>query len=154
MMSIENRLVELGIALPAAPAAVGAYVPVLQTGNLIVTSGQLPMEAGVLTIKGKVGGNVSIEEGTRAARIAALNAIAQVKACAGSLDRVARIVRVEGFVNSAAGFTGQPQVLNGASSLLLEIFGDAGRHTRFAVGAAELPLDAAVEVALWVELRP
>lgn len=152
-MSIEARLTELGLSLPAAPIAVGAYVPVLQTGHLVVTSGQLPMEAGVLNLKGKVGANLSVEDGVRAARIATLNAIAQIKAQIGDLDRVVRIVRVEGFVNSAPGFTAQPQVLNGASNLLLDIFGDLGRHTRFAVGASELPLDAAVEVAVWAEVR-
>ena len=151
--SAETRLQELGIELPAAPAAVGAYVPALQVGNLVMTSGQLPMRDGTLAFTGKVGSDLTPEQGAEAARISAVNALAQIRGVIGSLDRVKRVFRVEGFVNSADGFTGQPGVLNGASHLLSEVFGAAGTHTRFAVGVNELPLNAAVEVAVWAEVE-
>jgi len=140
--------------VPSAPEAVGFYVPVLQTGSLVVTSGQLPMVGKELMFKGKVGKDVHEEEGFHAARMCALNALAQIKACLGSLDRVARIVRVEGYVQSAPGFIKQAQVVNGASELLVTAFGDAGRHTRIAVGVSELPMNAAVELAIWAEVHP
>ncbi len=149
---IETELEKLGYPLPNAPAAVGAYVPVLRTGNLVVTSGQLPFVGKELVFAGKVGKELHTEQGADAARICALNALAQIKACIGSLDLITRIVRVEGYVNSAAGFHEQPQVLNGASHLLAEAFGEAGRHTRIALGVAEMPLNAAVQVAIWAEV--
>jgi len=149
MSTAEARLQDLGLTLPAAPAAVGSYVPAIQFGNMVVTSGQLPMVAGELTFKGKVGADLSAEDGATAAKTATLNCLAQIKAVVGDLDRVQQVVRVEGFVNSAAGFTAQPAVMNGASNLLSEIFGESGRHTRIAVGTNELPLDAAVEVVVW-----
>lgn len=150
--SVEQRLSQHGQVVPTAPEAVGFYVPVLRTGNLVVTSGQLPMVGKELMFKGKVGKEVHEEEGYHAARMCALNAIAQIKACIGNLDRVTRIVRIEGYVQSADGFTKQAQVVNGASELFVQAFGDAGKHTRIAVGVNELPLNAAVEIAVWAEV--
>lgn len=147
--AIEERLKALGIELPDAPPAVGAYVPVVAFGNMVVTSGQLPFVGKTLAVTGKVGGSVSVDEGANAARIAAINALAQIKCALGSLDRIKQVVRVEGYVNSAPGFHGHATVMNGASNLIAEVLGDAGRHTRIAVGASELPLDAAVEVVVW-----
>ena len=150
--TVEKRLLEHGHTLPAAPDAVGFYVPVAQVGNLVLTSGQLPMVGKELTFKGKVGGDLNEEQGAHAARICALNALAQIKSCIGNLDRVIRIMRVEGYVQSADGFTKQPQVINAASELLVQAFGDAGKHTRIAVGANELPLNAAVELVIWAQI--
>ena len=150
--AVEQRLAEHGYTLPTAPEAIGFYVPVLRTGNLVVTSGQLPMVGKEVVFKGKVGHEVHEEEAFHAARMCALNALAQIKACLGNLDRVTRIVRVEGYVQSAAGFSKQPQVINGASELLVQAFGEAGKHTRIAVGANELPLNAAVELVVWAEV--
>jgi len=149
----EARLAEMGIEIPSAPAAVGAYVPAIQFGNLVVTSGQLPMRDGAVAYTGKLGSDLDIETGAEAAQLCALNCLVQIKGVIGDLSRIKRIVRVEGFVNSADGFTSQPAVLNGASHFLADIFGDAGSHTRFAVGSNELPLDAAVEVAIWAEIE-
>jgi enamine deaminase RidA (YjgF/YER057c/UK114 family) len=150
-VTASERLTELGIALPAVAAPVAAYVPAVRTGSYVYTSGQLPMVDGKLATTGKVGGELTPEEARDLARICALNALAAVDALVG-IDTVARIVKVVGFVASAAGFTGQPAVVNGASELLGEIFGEAGRHARSAVGVAELPLGAPVEVELVVEL--
>jgi enamine deaminase RidA (YjgF/YER057c/UK114 family) len=152
MSNIEARLRELGLELPVAPPAVGAYVPVVRTGNLVVTSGQLPFIGKQIAFEGKVGGSLHEQDGWNAARLCAVNALAQIKACVGSLDNVKRIVRVEGYVHSAPNFHGQPQVLNGASELLVELLGDAGRHTRIALGVAEMPLNAAVQLSLWAEV--
>ena len=149
---VEQRLKEHGQTLPTAPEAVGFYVPVTQIGQLVLTSGQLPMIGKELTFKGKVGSELTEEDGSHAARICALNALAQIKACIGSLDNVKRIVRVEGYVQSADGFTRQPHVINAASELLVQAFGDAGKHTRIAVGVNELPLNAAVELVIWAEV--
>ncbi|MBM80774.1 MAG: hypothetical protein CMJ78_09290 [Planctomycetaceae bacterium] len=151
-MSVEAKLSELGITLPEAPAAVAAYVPWVRTGNLVMTSGQLPFQNGQLAFAGKVGGNVTAEEGYECARICAINAIAQLKAAIGDLDRIVQIVRLEGNVHSAPGFQGQPQVLNGASELLNEVFGDRGRHTRTALGINEMPLDAPVQLSVFAEV--
>lgn len=150
--TVEQRLAEHSVTIPTAPDAVGFYVPVLRFGNMVITSGQLPMVGKELMFKGKVGHDLSEEQGFHAARMCALNALAQIKACVGSLDRVTRIVRVEGYVQSADGFTRQPQVLNGASELVVQAFGDIGKHTRIAVGANELPMNAAVEVVIWAEV--
>ena len=150
--AVEQRLSQLGQLIPTAPEAIGFYVPALRTGNLVVTSGQLPMVGKELMFKGKVGKEVHEEEGFHAARMCALNALAQIKACVGNLDRITRIVRVEGYVQSADGFNKQPQVVNGASELLVQAFGDAGRHTRIAVGVNELPLNASVELVIWAEV--
>jgi enamine deaminase RidA (YjgF/YER057c/UK114 family) len=152
MSDIETKLHELGLELPLAPPPVGAYVPVLRTGNLVVTSGQLPFIGKLIAFEGKVGSQLHEQDGWNAARVCAVNALAQIKACVGSLEKVKRIVRVEGYVHSAANFHGQPHVLNGASELLVDLFGDAGRHTRIALGVAEMPLNAAVQLCLWVEV--
>lgn len=149
----EARLKEMGIDFPDAPAAIGNYIPVIRFGNTVVTSGQLPMQDGALTAVGKVGQDLTVEEGAAAARVAALNCLTQIRTCINSLDEVIQIVRVEGFVNSADGFHDQPQVLNGASNLLAEVFGEAGRHTRIAVGVNELPINAAVEVVVWAQVE-
>lgn len=149
---IEDKLTALGHVLPVPPAPVGFYVPVLRTGNLVITSGQLPVAAGEVMFAGKVGHDLDITAGQNAARLCVVNALAQVKACVGSLEAVKRVVRVDGYVNSAPGFHAQPQVMNAASELLVQVFGDIGKHTRVAVGANELPLNAAVEVALVVEV--
>lgn len=147
-MDPEARLRELGLELPDVPAPAGAYVPATRAGNLIFTAGQLPFERGELHLKGKVGEAVSEDEAREAARLCALNALAAAAVQAGGLDGISAIVKVTGFVASAPGFNGQPGVLNGASELLGAVFGDAGLHARSAVGVAELPLDAPVEVEL------
>lgn len=144
-MPIEARLKELGITLPTPAAAVANYLPVIEEDGWITVSGQLPLRDGQLTCTGHVGRDVTPEEAYQAARLCAINGLALIQQAAGSLARV-RILRVGGFVASAAGFTGQPQVINGASDLLVEVLGERGRHARAAVGVAELPLGAAVEV--------
>jgi enamine deaminase RidA (YjgF/YER057c/UK114 family) len=151
MSSPHARLAELGVTLPAVVAPVAAYVPAVRTGALVYTSGQLPMVDGALAATGKVGAGVEPEFARELARICALNALAAVDALVG-LDAVVRVVKVVGFVASAADFTGQPAVINGASGLLEEVFGEAGAHARSAVGVASLPLDAPVEVELIVEV--
>lgn len=151
-MSWRARLTELGITLPEVAAPLAAYVPAVRTGNLVYTSGQLPIQGGKLARTGKVGADVSPDDGHALARICALNALAAVDALVG-LDEVARVVKVVGFVASAPNFSGQPGVVNGASELMGEVFGDAGAHARSAVGVSELPLHAPVEVELIVELR-
>ena len=150
--SASARLAELGLELPGVAAPLAAYVPAVRTGDLVLTAGQLPMVAGSLEATGAVGGEVSPEQAYDAARTATLNALAAVASEAGSLDAVRRVVRVCVYVAAAPGFTALPQVANGASDLLGEIFGDAGRHVRSAVGAAQLPLGAPVEVELVVEV--
>ncbi|MEY8013956.1 RidA family protein [Mycobacterium servetii] len=150
-MSASARLDQLGITLPEAVPPLAAYVPAVRTGNLVYTSGQLPMKAGELAATGKVGAAVTPEEAKAMARVCALNALAAVNALVG-IDAVTRVVKVVGFVASAAGFNGQPGVVNGASELLAEVFGDRGAHARSAVGVSELPLDAPVEVELIVEV--
>jgi enamine deaminase RidA (YjgF/YER057c/UK114 family) len=150
----ESRLAELGLTLPEVAAPVAAYVPALRTGDYVYTSGQLPMVDGSLAATGKVGAAVDAERAKELARTCALNALAAVKAEVGDLAKVRRVVKVVGFVASAPDFTGQPGVVNGASELLGEVFGDAGRHARSAVGVAVLPLDAPVEVELVVEVEP
>ncbi|MGV0992923.1 MAG: RidA family protein [Mycobacterium sp.] len=150
-MSTSKRLAELGITLPSVAKPLAAYVPAVQTGNLVYTSGQLPLTEGKLTHAGKVGAEVTPEDAKAAARTCALNALAAIDALVG-IDRVTRVVKVVGFVASAPGFNGQPGVVNGASEFLGEVFGDAGIHARSAVGVAELPLAAPVEVELIVEI--
>lgn len=150
-MSAKARLQQLGIVLPEVAAPLAAYVPAVRSGNLVYTAGQLPFEAGKLTHTGKVGADVTPEQGKALARICALNALAAVDSLVG-LDSVAQVVKVVGFVASAPGFHGQPGVINGASNLFAEVFGDSGAHARSAVGVAELPLDAPVEVELIVEV--
>ncbi|MHB9146462.1 MAG: RidA family protein [Symbiobacteriia bacterium] len=153
MSNIEAKLTELGLTLPVAPAPAGAYVPVVRTGNLAFTSGQLPMAGGKLQSQGKVGQEVSLEEGYRLAQTCIVNALAALKQNLGGLDRIARVVKVVGFVASAPGFTAQPKVINGASDLLVSLFGEKGQHARSAVGVAELPLGSPVEVELIVEVE-
>ncbi|MGW1147334.1 RidA family protein [Streptomyces sp. NPDC002454] len=150
--AVEARLAALGLALPQVAAPLAAYQPAVRTGAYVYTAGQLPLVDGTLPLTGKVGAEVTAEEAKDLARTCALNALAAVKSVAGDLDRVARVVKVVGFVASAADFTGQPGVLNGASELLGEVFGDKGVHARSAVGVAVLPLDAPVEVEVLVEL--
>lgn len=148
----ENKLRELGLELPAVPNPAGSYVPAVSSGPFLFTAGQLPFENGELRFKGKVGDEVSPEEAREAARLCALNALAAAAAEAGGLSNVRRILKVTGFVASAPGFNEQPAVINGASDLLGEVFGEAGVHARSAVGVSELPLGAPVEVELVVEL--
>jgi enamine deaminase RidA (YjgF/YER057c/UK114 family) len=150
-VTVLERLAELGVELPAVVAPLAAYVPAVRTGNLVYTSGQLPMIDGKLPQAGKVGGDVTAEEAKGLARTCALNALAAVHSLVG-VDSVVRVVKVVGFVASAPGFNGQPGVVNGASELLGEVFGDAGVHARSAVGVSELPLNAPVEVELIVEV--
>jgi enamine deaminase RidA (YjgF/YER057c/UK114 family) len=152
-MSIETRLAELGIVLPEPAAPVASYVPVVVTGNLAHVSGQLPFIEGNL-VTGRLGEDVELDLGVRAARACGLMILAQLKAALGSLDRIERIVKLGAFVNSAATFTDQPKIANGASDLMAEVFGDAGRHARSAVGVPVLPLGAAVEVDAIVALQP
>jgi enamine deaminase RidA (YjgF/YER057c/UK114 family) len=151
--SIHDRLASLGIVLPAAAAPVAAYVPAVETGNMLFVSGQLPFRDGVVMV-GRLGEDRDLAYGVEAARACALMLLAQIKAAAGSLDRVERIVKLGVFVNSTPRFTDQPKVGNGASELMVEVFGDAGRHARAAVGVPALPLGAAVEVDAIVALRP
>ena len=151
MSGIDARLAELGISIPQLAKPVAAYVPAVVTGHLVHTAGQLPFVDGALPAAGKVGDEVSAEEAAGYARTCVLNALAAAQSVIGSLDRVTRIVKVTGFVASAPDFTGQPTVLNGASEVLGEIFGEAGHHARSAVGVAVLPLDAPVEVELILE---
>jgi len=150
-MSIETRLAELGIEIPALATPAGAYVPYVVTGNLVFTAGQLPFVDGALPATGKLGAGIEADDAKAYARTAALNALAAVQAAIGSLDRVTRVVKLVGFVASDPSFSGQPGVINGASEVLGEIFGDLGKHARSAVGVAVLPLDSPVEVELIVE---
>ena len=152
-MTTSERLRELGISLPQVAAPVAAYVPAIRTGNQVWTSGQIPFVNGELAATGKVGAEVSAEDAYNYARIAALNALAAVDAFVG-IDKVTRVLKIVGFVASAEDFGGQPAVINGASELMGEIFGDAGAHARSAVGVAELPLNSPVEVEIIVEIAP
>lgn len=144
--SIESRLSALGLALPAAPAPVANYVPACHVGGLLFISGQISRTGDGKVLAGKLGGGVDVAAGREAAKVCALNLLAQAKAALGSLDRIERVVKLTGFVNSTPSFTDQPQVVNGASDLLVELLGDKGRHTRSAVGVSALPADAAVEI--------
>ena len=152
-MSVDARLKSLGIELPVPPKPVASYVPAVLAGDLLYLSGMLPFRHGQVVITGKLGQEVTVERGAEAARLALLNALAVIRHELGSLDRVQRIVRVVGHVASAAGFVQQPAVINGASDLLVQVFGEAGRHARVALGAAELPLHAAIELELLVQVR-
>lgn len=143
---VENKLAELGITLPTPTAPIATYVGVVRTGSLLFVSGQLCLADGKLVAKGQLGAGVSIEDGQAAARSCAINLIAQVKSAIGDLDHVLRVVRLNGFINSAPGFADGPKVMNGASDLVVAAFGDKGLHTRTTVGVSALPLDAAVEV--------
>ena len=151
MAKNSERLAELGISLPTVAAPVAAYVPAIQTGNQVWTSGQLPFVDGQLPATGKVGAEVSAEDAEKFARAAALNALAGIDALVG-IDKVTRVLKIVGFVASAENFSGQPGVINGASNLMGEVFGEAGAHARSAVGVAELPLNSPVEVEVIVEI--
>lgn len=150
-MSAEKRLKELGLELPKAASAIGLYVPATRHKRLIFTSGQLPMKDGKLMAAGKVGSDVTVEQARSAAAQAAMNALAAAAGLAGSINNITAVVRLNVFVNSAPGFTDQAAVANGASDLLIKIFGEAGRHTRCTIGVAELPLNAALELDMILE---
>ncbi len=152
MSAVEDRLAELGLTVPAVAAPVAAYVPAIRDGNIVMTSGQLPMVDGKLAATGKVGAEVTAEDAAKLAQTCALNAIAAVKSIVNDLDTV-RVIKVVGFVASDPAFTGQPAVINGASELLANVFGDKGAHARSAVGVAVLPLDAPVEVEITVSVQ-
>ena len=148
-MTPEEKLTEMGIVLPEPPAA---YQPWVRVGGLVFTSGQLPFRDGEIAFVGKLGAEVSVEAGYQAARLCALNAVAQLKAATGNLAKIQQIVRLEGYVHCAPGFRAHPQVLNGASDLVAEVFGEKGRHTRLALGINEMPLDAVVQLSLIAEV--
>ena len=150
MSSVEARLTELGITLPTPPAAAGAYVPAVRTGNLLYLAGTLPMKDGKVASLGKVGREVDIVQAAEAAKLCTLNALANAL---GSLDRISRVVMVNGFVNGVDGFSDSPKVLNGASEFLLQVFGDTGKHARAAVSVNGLPLGVSVEVQIVLEVR-
>ncbi|PKU24205.1 RidA family protein [Telmatospirillum siberiense] len=152
MGKIDTRLAELGITLPVAAAPAANYVPFVLNGNQLILSGQLPFQDGKLIHLGHLGDKLTVEEGYQAARLCGINLIAQIKAAVGDLDRVRRILRLGGFVASTATFADQPKVINGASDLMVEVFGDAGRHARSAVGVPALPLGVAVEIDALVDV--
>jgi enamine deaminase RidA (YjgF/YER057c/UK114 family) len=152
-MSAEERLEELGITLPDAPKPAGVYVPAVRGGNLVFVAGQLPMERGELQFTGKLGEDIGVEKGYEAARLCALNVLSVLRSECGSLNEINRVVRACGYVRSADGFTDQSSVINGASELLNDVFGERGRHARLALGANELPLGAPVELEVIAEVR-
>ena len=148
---IEDKLRELSINIPTPPSPAGSYIPVVTTGNLAFVSGQIPMKEGKVVIEGKVPEKQSLDSARDAAKICIINGLAQLKANLGSLDKITKFVRISGFVNSNPEFTEQPKVINAASDLLVEIFGDTGKHSRIAVGVASLPLNSTVEIDMIVE---
>tara|TARA_B110000008_G_C16588288_1_gene411256 strand:+ start:65 stop:523 length:459 start_codon:yes stop_codon:yes gene_type:complete len=148
---IEEKLNELGIEIPTPPNPAGSYIPVVTTGNLAFVSGQIPMKEGKVIFEGKVPENQSVESARDAAKICIINGLAQLKANLGSLDKITKFVRISGFVNSNPNFAEQPKVINAASDLLVEIFGDMAKHSRIAVGVANLPLNSTVEIDMIVE---
>lgn len=149
---IDEKLLSLGITLPSPPAPAGSYVAVVISGNLAFVAGQIPLESGQVKFQGKVGKDISVEAGQQAARLCAINALAQLKATLGSLDRVKHVVKITGFVNCEPSFSDQPRVINGASDFLVQVFGDNGKHARAAIGVSSLPLQSAVEVEFIVEI--
>lgn len=153
MSQVEKKLQELGLTVPEAPAPVAAYVPGVKVGGYVYTSGQIPLVNGQMAYQGKVGDTKTLEDGYAAAQVCVLNCLGVVKSLIGDLDKIEQVVKVVGFVNSAAGFNMQPKVINGASELLGQILGDQGKHARSAVGVNELPLDATCEVELIVKVR-
>jgi enamine deaminase RidA (YjgF/YER057c/UK114 family) len=153
MSEIENRIKTLGLVLPEVPAPLAAYIPAKKTGHVIFTAGQLPLLKGELICKGLLGQDVDVEQAYQAARICTLNALAAIKGMIEDLDQIVQVVRVVGYVASTSTFTQQPAIVNGASELLLEIFGEVGKHARSAVGVASLPLNASVEIELIVEVK-
>ena len=152
MSKVEEKILELGLELPKISTPIASYIPAKKVGNLVFTSGQLPMVNGELTNTGFLGKEVSIEDANRAAQVCTLNALAAVKGVIGDLDQIKSIIRVVGYVASTPEFTKQPAVVNGASDLLLQIFGDEGKHARSAIGVSALPLNAPVEIELTVEI--
>jgi len=153
MADFERRIKELGISIPQLPPAAGAYVPAVRSGNLVYCSGQGPFKDGGFAYTGRVGTEVTAEEAYQAARIAGLNCLAEIRSVIGSLDNIKRVVQLRGFVNSDPDFHSQPQVINGASELMIEIFGDAGGHARCALGTNNLPANIPVEVEMVVEVQ-
>lgn len=153
MTTPESKLAALGIQLGEPAAPIANFVPTVRTGQLLFVSGQICFSGGKVTHTGQVGTDLSVEEGKAAARVCALNILAHARKALGSLDKIARVVQVQGFVNAAPGFGQQPAVINGASDLIVEIFGDAGKHSRYAIGVGSLPSNAAVEVAATFEIR-
>ncbi|GAB2723411.1 RidA family protein [Paenibacillus thermoaerophilus] len=153
MSKVEQRLKELGITLPPSPEPRFTYIPCNRTGNLVYTSGQDARVDGKLIYEGKLGRDLTIEQGREAARVTMINCLAVLKGYLGDLDRIVKVVKVLGFVNSAPGFADQPYVINGASDLLVEVFGEAGRHARSAIGTSELPFNTPVEIEMIVEVR-
>lgn len=149
---IEEKLNELGYEIPEAPKPLASYIPVTKVGNLVFTAGQIPMKSGELVYKGKIGKEISLENGIKAAEICTINCLSVIKSQIDNLDNIKKIVKVTVFVNSADGFTDQPKVANGASDLLVRVFGEKGKHVRSAVGVNELPIDSAVEVEMIVEV--
>ena len=158
---IEEKLKDLGFQIPEAPKPLASYIPAIRTGNLIFTAGQIPIKDGGLIYKGKIGNspsdggidkNINIESGIKAAELCTINSLSAIKSVIGDLDEIKRIVKVTVFVNSAVGFTEQPKIANGASDLLVNVFGERGKHARSAVGVNELPLDSAVEIEMIVEV--
>ena len=149
----EQKLNELGFQIPEAPKPLASYIPVTQVGQLVMTSGQVPVKEGNLAYKGKVGKDITLEDGIKAAEICIINCLSVVKSIIKDLDNIKRIVKLTVFVNSSDGFSDQPKVANGASDLLLEVFGDNGKHVRSAVGVNELPIDSAVEIEMIVEVK-
>lgn len=150
---IEERLVELGITLPVPPKPAGSYIPVVKTGNLLFVSGQIPMKEGKVVFQGKVPTDISMEDAQKASKLCIINALAQLKAEIGTLDKISKIVKVSGFVNSSQDFVEQPKIINAASDLLFDIFGDKGKHSRIAVSVASLPLNSTVEIDLIAEVN-
>jgi enamine deaminase RidA (YjgF/YER057c/UK114 family) len=149
----EEKIKELGITIPEPVKPLAAYIPAMQVGNLVMTSGQLPISAGVVKYQGKVGKDLSEEEGKEAAKLCAINCLSAVKSVIGNLDKINRVLKLTVFIASAEGFTAQPKVANGASEFIGEIFGEAGKHVRSAVGVSELPLNSAVEIEMIVEVK-
>ena len=150
---IEEKIKKMGITIPEAAKPLAAYIPALQVGNLVMTSGQVPIAGGVIEFQGKVGKDLSEEEGKNAAKLCALNCLSAIKSLIGNLDKVKRVLKLTVFVNSAEGFTAQPKIANGASEFIVEVFGEAGEHVRSAVGVSELPLNSAVEIEMIVEVN-
>ena len=148
---IEDKLMELGITIPTPPSPAGSYIPVVTTGNLAFVSGQIPMKEGKVVFEGKVPEKQSVDSAREAAKICIINGLAQLKANLGSLDKITKFIRISGFVNSEPDFTEQPKVINAASDLLVEVFGDMAKHSRIAVGDASLPLNSTVEIDMIVE---
>lgn len=149
---IEEKLSSLGITLPSPPAPAGSYVPVIVSGNLAFVAGQIPLDAGQLKFRGKVGKDIPVESGQEAARLCTINALAQLRTSLGSLDRIKQIVKVTGFVNCEPSFADHAHIMNGASDLLMQVFGEKGKHARAAVGVSSLPMQSAVEVEFVVEI--